>query len=85
MSKKEQVEQELSSNKFAEFIVNDLKGEIKFYDRKDENCLHFFLVGDSSYRYETNHEKVKAVANFNNKDMGKILSMIFSDKQKKAA
>jgi hypothetical protein len=44
---------------------------------------HFFVAG-TSFRYELDHDKAKAVANFNNAGDAAILSGIFSQIEKKA-
>lgn len=40
--------------------------------------MHFILVGDKRFRFETDHEQTKAVACFNNPTIGKILDAEFS-------
>jgi len=38
---------------------------------------NFIVVGDSAFRYETDKDSTKAVANFNDKSMGKFISDLF--------
>jgi len=84
LSKEQTHENNLAENKFANFIKKELeKSSIKFCN--DIKFPHFFLVGDRSYRYETNHKETKAVANFNNKETGKILELLYNTISNKAS
>ncbi|SMN11971.1 hypothetical protein SPBRAN_170 [uncultured Candidatus Thioglobus sp.] len=38
---------------------------------------NFIVVGDNSYRYETDKDSIKAVANFNDPEMGKFTKNLF--------
>jgi len=40
---------------------------------------NFIVVGDNAYRYETNKDSIKAVANFNDPEMGKFISKLFTN------
>jgi hypothetical protein len=42
-----------------------------------EGLPNFIVVGDSAYRYETDKNSTKAVANFNDKSMGEFISDLF--------
>lgn len=75
-------ESELKSNKFAQFAIS-LKGKIGIV--KDINKPHFILVGNNSYRFETDHAHTKAVANFNDNKTGNLLGIMFKDLIAKAA
>jgi sugar-specific transcriptional regulator TrmB len=40
---------------------------------------NFIVVGDNAYRYETNKDSIKAIANFNDPEMGKFISRLFTN------
>jgi hypothetical protein len=58
-----------------------IKGEIKVYcasNISDDWSRHFALMDGEAYRYENDHQKRTAVANFGNFDIAKKLSDIFN-------
>ncbi len=42
-----------------------------------EGLPNFIVVGDNAFRYETDKNSTKAVANFNNESMGKFIADLF--------
>lgn len=67
-------------NEFSRFIKNHggliryIKSDISGYDGP-----HFMLVGKDAYRVEVDHEKTKALANFNNSKVGNMLHLLFGE------
>ena len=64
----------------------DDKGNNNFYKQSKSNLKiasnfeglpNFIVVGDNAYRYETDKNSTKAVANFNNKNMGEFIKNLF--------
>lgn len=66
---------ELHRNRFANMLIN--KGSL-YLALHPIRLLHFILVGDKSYRLETDHDQSKAVANFNNISIGQVLFQQFN-------
>jgi len=58
-------------SKFKEFI---LKASPNFIE-----LPNFIVVGDHAYRYETDKNSIKAIANFNDPEMGKFINKLFED------
>lgn len=69
-------------NLFEQFVLK-IKGKINYIN--DPKKPHFILVGNSSYRFETDHDHTKAIANFNDDKTGGVLEVIFKSMQSKAA
>jgi len=69
---------DLSGNRFAEKIRENSNGTL-IQNNKDEeiNFPHFVLVGENKFRSETNHNKARAIASFNNPSICETLSDIF--------
>lgn len=78
---KDEKNTDLSNNEIASFALKN--GSLQFHDK--QKSPHFILIGDSSYRFETDHDHTKAIANFNDKKTGKILKLIFDNLEKNAA
>jgi hypothetical protein len=72
----------------------DNKNENKFYQKLDKQYLkitsnfkelpNFIVVGDNAFRYETDKNSTKAIANFNNKSMGIFIADLFDKINKNA-
>jgi sugar-specific transcriptional regulator TrmB len=72
----------------------DNKDENKFYQKLDKQYLkitsnfkelpNFIVVGDNAFRYETDKNSTKAIANFNNKSMGSFIADLFDKINKNA-
>lgn len=45
--------------------------------KKQIDAPHFIVVGDKRFRFETDHNQTKAIACFNNKEVGKVLNKLF--------
>ncbi len=72
-------EADLYGNEFAAAVISSGKGKISQVTKGGYLATHphFLLVGSRAYRYETDHEQTKAVANFNNPDIGSLLNRLF--------
>lgn len=57
-------------------FYQSLKSRLKIAKNFDE-LPNFIVVGDDAFRYETNKNSTKAIANFNNKSMGSFMSDLF--------
>jgi hypothetical protein len=44
-----------------------------------EGLPNFIVVGEHAYRYETDKDSIKAIANFNDPEMGKFINKLFVD------
>ena len=63
---------DLQGNKFSDLILKSRKGSVLITKDRVEHP-HFILVGKSSYRFEIDDRSTKAVANFNDSDIGAFL------------
>ncbi len=73
----------VSGNSFAELIKGHDRGIFSQATTSDSiHIPHFILVGNKRYRFEVNHAKTKAIANFNNQSMGEALKQLFSSLKK---
>ncbi len=61
-----------SNNNFYQQIKKHAKVASNF-----DGLPNFIVVGNSAFRYETDKNSTKAVANFNDDDMGSFLSSLF--------
>ncbi len=66
---------DLRNNKFARFVEKYDKGDICYLN--DSSKPHFVLIGNSSYRFEVDHHHTKAIANFNDESIGKMLEIMY--------
>ncbi|SMN00263.1 hypothetical protein SPONN_1527 [uncultured Candidatus Thioglobus sp.] len=69
------VEQEIddkNNNNFYQCSKNSIKIASNF-----EGLPNFIVVGDNAYRYETDKNNTKAIANFNDKSMGVFIVDLF--------
>jgi sugar-specific transcriptional regulator TrmB len=72
----------------------DNKDKNKFYQKLDKQYLkitsnfeelpNFIVVGDNAFRYETDKNSTKAIANFNNSNMGSFIADLFDKINKNA-
>lgn len=65
---------------FSQAILDSNNGNIKTLSKKDKitSLPHFILIGDSSYRLETDDNLKLAQASFNRPNVGKFLLAIFN-------
>lgn len=78
----------ISENSFVqELKKKEAKGEsvkvIQASKDMSSKLPHFILVGKNKFRVETDHEHAKALACFNNSEVGGILSQAFIDFKEK--
>lgn len=72
----------LNNNTFASIIKRYPHGSLEQApDGYSLGAAHMLLVGDDAarFRLETDHAQTKAVASFNNAEMGKTLLTVFAD------
>lgn len=91
----EKVQKIIDNGKKVEIIVEtdiDNGNNNKFYSKFREyiskasnfdELPNFIVVGNNSYRYETDKDSIKAVANFNDPAMGTFINKLFVDIQNK--
>ncbi len=63
--------------KFKQFIQNS--------SSNFDGLPNFIVVGDHAFRYETDKNSIKAIANFNDKKMGVFISNLFTNIKKQIA
>lgn len=67
----------LDENSFASAIKSHKNGIVSQGKSPMDPCYHFVLVGDRSFRVETDHRKTKAFASFDNPEVGGFLGGYF--------
>lgn len=72
---------QLTNNPFAKLIAAHKNGSIYMPNQDNLSVPHFILVGNNKYRFETDHAQTKAVANFNNPNMGGFLRVLINTLQ----
>jgi hypothetical protein len=93
----DKLQQVINNGNTVKVIVEsaiDNKNENKFYQKLDKQDLkitsnfkelpNFIVVGDNAFRYETDKNSTKAIANFNNKSMGIFIADLFDKINKNA-
>ncbi len=93
----DKLQQVINNGNTVKVIVEsaiDNKDENKFYQKLDKQDLkitsnfkelpNFIVVGDNAFRYETDKNSTKAIANFNNKSMGIFIADLFDKINKNA-
>jgi len=59
---------------YAKFKQYVLKASENF-----DGLPNFIVIGNEAYRYETDKDSIKAIANFNDPTMGKFIDRLFTD------
>lgn len=73
-------ETDISDNLFANTVNNHTMGKV-WKSQELLKAPHFILVGDNQFRLETDHAQTKAMASFNNKEVGSFLKECFGELQ----
>jgi translation initiation factor 2B subunit (eIF-2B alpha/beta/delta family) len=68
----------LAGNLFAEMIEQHDNGTLTVLDLDVDVAPHFIVVGNKRYRLETHDGHAKAIACFNDEQLGGLLSNIYS-------
>ena len=70
----------VKNNNFLSELINSENGSIAtLKGQRYSKTPHFLLVDKEAYRFEIDHSKTKAVANFNNFKFGELLYGLFED------
>lgn len=67
---------DLSKHPFSKLILE--KNNEVFQAIQPVEYLHFILVNNKRFRLELDHKKTKAIASFNNLDIGDVLNALFN-------
>jgi len=70
---------DLTGNKFVDTIKTHKNGYFRQVKDNNLSIPHFILVGDKSYRLETDHLQAKAIINFNDDIWGNFLRERFEE------
>lgn len=75
---------DLKDNAFANAVKNNASGEV-LQQTKSTTCFlpHFMLVGKDAFRIEKDHEQTKAIASFNDQEIGTVLYESFEELKSK--
>ena len=70
---------DLTDHPFVEAVKNSGKGSVIVADANAplQQVPHFIVVGDRRFRLETDHGQTKAIACFNNKEIGAYLINLY--------
>jgi len=68
---------DLDLHSFASILEKSQKCKVWQVDPEEFKSPHFILVGDRRYRLETDHDRTKAVACFENELVGGFLKVLF--------
>lgn len=70
---------DLKDNSFASVVKGHALGSLWHMKETLSDYAHFVVVGNHSYRFETDHLQAKAQANFNGASVGEVISARFSE------
>ncbi len=69
---------DMANSEFAKVLEDDKRCNL-YVSKNKVAYPHFMLIGEKRFRLETDHNKIKAKACFNNPNLGRFLSELFSD------